>query len=273
MADDAGEATAPGRAPSRPRTAGEAQDRTRIVVLDDDPQMLRYLRSALTEAGYAAFVTGDPKELPELVRRQNPRLVLLDLVLPGTDGIELMQRIRGLADLPIIFISAYGRDETIAEALDAGAADYIVKPFSPSELTARVRAALRRTAEPEPFVMGQLTIHYDQRRVIVASQQVELTATEYELLRVLSMNAGRVLTYDSLLRQAWRGWSRSSRRPQAGAGAREAATRKTRRGRRNAHLHPQPTRSGLPHAGTGERLRIHERPAGWSWSSFIGRGA
>ena len=213
VVDDAGEATAPGRAPGRPRSAREGQDRTRIVVVDDDPRMLRYVRSALTQAGYAAFVTGDPKELPELVRKQNPRLVLLDLVLPETDGIELLQRVRELADLPIIFISAYGRDETIAEALDAGAVDYIVKPFSPAELTARIRAALRRTAEPEPFVMGRLTIDYDQRRVVVAGRQVELTATEYELLRVLSMNAGRVLTYGSLLRQAWRGARRSSRDP------------------------------------------------------------
>ena len=213
VADDAVEGTASGQAAKRSRPAREAQERTPIVVVDDDPQMLRYVRSALTEAGYAPFVTGDPKELPGLIRMHGPGLVLLDLVLPGTDGIELMHRARELADVPIIFISAYGRDETIVKALDAGAADYIVKPFSPSELTARVRAALRRTAEPEPFVLGQLTIHYDRRRVIVAGQQVELTATEYELLRVLSMNAGRVLNYDSLLRQAWRGSSRSSHDP------------------------------------------------------------
>lgn len=212
VADDAGEGIARPRPRASARLPG-VREQTRIVVVDDDPQMLRYIRGALTEAGYAPFVTGDPKELPDLVRMHRPRLVLLDLVLPGTDGIELMQRAPELADLPIIFISAYGRDETIVKALDAGAADYIVKPFSTSELTARVRAALRRTAEPEPFVMGQLTIHYDRRRVIVAGRPVDLTATEYELLRVLSMNAGRVLTYDSLLRQAWRGWSRSSRDP------------------------------------------------------------
>ena len=111
-----------------------------------------------------------------------------------------METVPELTDLPIIFISAYGRDETIVRARDAGAADYIVKPFSPSEPTARVHAALRRRAEPEPFRLGELTIHYDRRRVAVAEQLVELTVTEYELLRVLSMNAGRVLTYESLLR-------------------------------------------------------------------------
>lgn len=213
VADGAGEGTAPGPTPSSPHPTRKAQEDAPIVVVDDDPQTLRYVRSALSEAGYASFVTGDPKELPDLVRQHSPRLVLLDLVFPGTDGIELMQRIPELEDVPIIFISAYGRDETIVRALDAGADDYIVKPFSPSELTARVRAALRRTAEPEPFELGQLTIHYDRRRVLLAGQPLELTATEYELLRVLSMNAGRVVTYDALLRQAWRGWSRSSGNP------------------------------------------------------------
>ena len=122
-------------------------------------------------------------------------------MLPETDGIELMERVPELADLPVIFISAYGRDETIARALDAGAADYIVKPFSGTELTARIRAALRRWAEPDPFVLGALAIRYDQRQVSVAGRPVELTATEYELLRVLSLNAGRVSAYESLLRQ------------------------------------------------------------------------
>ena len=108
-------------------------------------------------------------------------------------------------DLPVIFISGYGRDETIARALDRGAADYIVKPFSPTELVARVRAALRRRSEPEPFVLGNLAIHYAERRVTVAGSVVELTATEYELLRVLSANAGRVSAYDALLREVWAG--------------------------------------------------------------------
>ena len=134
---------------------------------------------------------------------ERPHLVLLDLMLPDTDGIDLMQRVSQLADQPVIFISAYGRDETIARALSSGAADYIVKPFSPTELIARVGAALRGRAEPEPFALGDLAIRYDERRVTVAGRPVELTATEFELLRALSLNAGRVLTHDALVRQVW----------------------------------------------------------------------
>ncbi|MXW17226.1 MAG: response regulator [Gemmatimonadetes bacterium] len=187
----------------RSRAATEGQEETRILVVDDDLQMLRYVRDTLTDAGYALVSTGDPGEVADLIRMHKPALVLLDLFLPETDGIELMEQLPELADLPVIFISAYGREETIVRALDAGAADYIVKPFSPAELAARVRAALRRRAGPTPFVLGDLTIQYDQRRVALAGRPVQLTPTEYELLRVLSVNAGRVLTHESLLRQAW----------------------------------------------------------------------
>ena len=178
-------------------------EKTRILVVDDDPQTLRYVREALLVAGYAPLVTGDPRRLSDVIRKEMPRLVLLDLMLPGTDGIELMELVPELADQPVIFISGYGRDETIARALEMGAADYIVKPFSPTELTARVRAALRKGEEAEPFVLGELTIHYEQREVTMAGRPVRLTVTEYELLCVLSLNAGRVSTYDMLQRQVW----------------------------------------------------------------------
>ena len=200
-------ATATRLAPPRvvPARLGEGREPTRILVVDDDPQALRYVRDALSAAGYAPVVTGDPQEVARLLKTKKPQLVLLDLMLPGTDGIELMQRVPAMADLPVIFISGYGRDETIARALETGADDYIVKPFSPTELVARVQAALRRRAEPEPFLLGDLAIHYEQRRVSMAGRPVPLTATEYELLRVLSLSAGRVVTYDALLRQAWSG--------------------------------------------------------------------
>ena len=188
---------------SRPNPLRDEQEQARIMVVDDDPHTLRYVRDALSDAGYVPLVTGDHRELSRLIEMERPQLVLLDLMLPDTDGIELMQRVPELAEQPVIFISAYGRDETVAKALESGAADYIVKPFSPTELTARIRATLRGRAELETFVAGELAIHYDQRRVTVAGRPVELTAREFELLRALSLNAGRILTHGSLLQQVW----------------------------------------------------------------------
>ena len=202
----AGEATAgaaAGPAESRSHPAGEGGEPIPLLVVDDDPETLRFVREALAGSGYAPLVTGDPEEAARLLRTRNPHLVLLDLVLPGTDGIELMQSVPEMADVPVIFISGYGRDETIVRALEAGAADYIVKPFSAAELAARVRAALRRRAGAEPFVHGTLAIDYEQRQVTVGDRPLKLTRTEYEILRVLSLNAGRVVTYERLLRQVW----------------------------------------------------------------------
>ena len=199
---EGGDARAKAR-PAAKRTPGEASATPRILVVDDDPHTLRSVRDALTQAGYAALVTTEPDELPGLIRSEKPKLVVLDLMLPGTDGIELMAEVPELSDLPVIFISGYGRDETIARAFEAGAADYIVKPFSATELTARVEAALRARAGSAPFVFGALAIDYERRRVTVDGRAVALTATEYEILRILSVNAGRVVTSESLLRQVW----------------------------------------------------------------------
>ena len=198
----------PDASPGVSRSPGDGSDPTRILVVDDDPHMLRYVRGTLEAAGYSALVTGDPEEARRLVSAEGPQLVLLDLVLPGTDGIEWMASVPEMADLPVIFISGYGQGETIARALEAGAADYIVKPFSAAELTARVRTALRRRVGAETFALGELAIDYGQRRVSVAGRPVQLTRSEYELLRLLAVGAGRVSTYDLLLRQVWRGRSK-----------------------------------------------------------------
>ena len=122
------------RLPDPPRPSADAPA---VLVLDDDPRALRYVRDALTESGYRAIVTGEHREFGQIIRAERPRLVLLDLVLPDVDGIELMRTVPELSDLPVIFISGYGRDEAIARALENGAADNLVKPFSPMELTAR----------------------------------------------------------------------------------------------------------------------------------------
>ena len=203
VAAEADDAESARPAASRPNLAEDPGGRARILVLDDDPHTLRHARDALMAAGYAPLVTADPDDLSRLLRTEKPELVLLDLMLPGADGIELMERVPGLAELPVIFISGYGRDETISRALEAGAADYIVKPFSPTELAARVRAALRLRARPTSFVLGDLAINYDRRRVSLAGRLLELTVTEYELLCVLSRHAGKVVTHATLFRQVW----------------------------------------------------------------------
>ena len=191
------------------RSRRSDRERERILAVDDDPQTLRYVRDALTNAGYAPVLTGDPEEALSLLEANDPHLVLLDLMLPGTDGIELMRGILDMADVPVIFLSAYGQEETVARAFENGADDYVVKPFSPMELVARIKAALRKREAPEwaepsePFLLGELAVDYAERRVTLAGRPVQLTAIEYGLLFELSVNAGRVLTYDRLLQRVW----------------------------------------------------------------------
>ena len=198
--------------PTRPATHSQQEEKSegsRVLVVDDDPQALRYIRDTLAEEGFAPIVTPDPAEALLLAEEENPHLVLLDLVLPESDGIDLMKSILRITEVPVIFVSGYGKDQIIARAFEQGATDYIVKPFSPTELVARVRAALRRQMEPyqleptEPYVLGDLTIDYAERYVTVTGQPVQLTASEYELLFELSVNAGRVLTHAQLLRRVW----------------------------------------------------------------------
>ena len=190
-------------------TQQEARAGETILVVDDDPQALRYVRRALADAGYNPVVIAEPDEVLLNMEESRPDLVLLDVVLPDADGIAVMRDVLSVADVPVIFISAYGRDQVVARAFEAGADDYIVKPFSSTELVARVRAALRRRAgshrsQPlEPYVFGDLTIDYAERRVTFAGRPVELRAKEYQLLYELSVNAGRVVTHDELLRRIW----------------------------------------------------------------------
>ncbi len=191
-------------------TAGSRRTpKVRVLAVDDNPQDLRYVRDVLTRAGYAPIATGDPADVPRLMREEKPHLALLDLVLPGSDGIELMNDIRKAADVPVIFLSMYGQDETVARALDMGAADYLVKPFSPTELAARIRAALRKRLEPfqaepsVPYAVGGLDIDYALRRVTVDGEPVELTALEYALLYELAVHAPRVLSHAVLLQRVW----------------------------------------------------------------------
>ena len=186
--------------PARPRPG-----RTPVLVVDDDPHALRQAREALAAAGYDPVATAEPGEVPRLVEKTRPELALLDLVLPGTDGIELMRTLPALADLPVIFVSAYGEGDTVARALEAGAADYIVKPFSPAELAARVSLALNRHSQPAPYRAGELSIDRIKHRVTLAGRPLRLTATEYRLLHALSLDAGGITTYETLLQRVWGG--------------------------------------------------------------------
>ena len=195
----------PARPPVRP--SRRATEQVRVLVVDDEPQALQHVSDALVKSDYTPIVTADPEETLRLMVEKKPHLILLDLTLPGADGMELMKIIAATAEVPVIFLSAHGQEQLVARALDMGAADYLVKPFSPVELATRIRAALRRRQTPEPsapYVLGDLTIDYAERRVSVAGRPVQLTAIEYRTLAELSANAGRVLTYEHLLRRVWR---------------------------------------------------------------------
>ena len=200
-------ATAPGPLPTDSGWA--PRGRARILAVDDEPQMLRLVRNTLSDAGYTPIVTGDPDEALRLIEVEKPDLILLDLMLPGADGIELMKPIFQITDAPVIFLSGRDGERDVVRAFETGADDYIVKPFSPTELAARIEAVLRRRAASdrsrthEPYALGDLTINYAERRVTVAGCPVHLTATEYKLLFELSVNAGQVLTQDQLLRRIW----------------------------------------------------------------------
>ncbi len=186
-----------------------ARRRTPILVVDDDPQTLRYVRDTLTKANFQPILTGDPSAVVRLIAEHGPHLVLLDLMLPEIDGIELMEAVPALQELPVIFLSAYGGDQRVALALEKGADDYIVKPFSPTELVARIHTVMRRwvgaasAAPAYPYELNDLSISFPDRTVRLSGDLVELTDIEYRLLYELATNPGRVLTHAELLRSVW----------------------------------------------------------------------
>ncbi len=191
--------------PSATRT-GLGRNRARVLVVDDDPKTLRYLRDILSKSGYEPVVSADPDEALRLVEERKPQLILLDLMLPGSSGIELMNEIFDVASVPIIFLSAYGQEDFVAKAFDMGAVDYVVKPFSKTELLARIRAALRNQEvfpPSTPYSREDLTIDYAEGTVTLAGSVVSLTPMEYRLLAQLSASAGRTLTYDQLMQHVW----------------------------------------------------------------------
>jgi len=181
----------------------------RVLLVDDEVPIRRFLRSALEPRGYAVADASTLAEARMQCTARPPDLVLLDLGLPDGDGIALVEEIRGWSKLPIVVLSARGQEADKVRALDAGADDYLTKPFGTGELLARMRVALRNAAraaggEGEPvFTVGELKVDLGARRVFVGDEEVHLTRTEYNLLALLVKHAGKVLTHRQLLKEVW----------------------------------------------------------------------
>lgn len=180
-----------------------------LLIVEDDAQMRKFLRASLSSHGYRLVEANDGKEGLNQAAAYNPDLILLDLGLPDMDGLQVTQRLREWAAAPIIVISARGQEDDKINALDAGADDYLTKPFGTGELMARIRVALRHAARvgqerSEPVLtVGDLSIDLDKRTVHLAGAEVHLTPIEYKLLAVLLKNAGKVLTHRQLLKEVW----------------------------------------------------------------------
>ena len=178
------------------------------LIIDDDIRMLRMMQRILELEGYRVRTASNGQAALDTFDDENPDLVLLDIMMPDMDGYAICQNIREFSQTPIIMVTGKGNNEEKVEGLDAGADDYITKPFSANELAARVRAVLRRTKlwddRPEPaFHSGDLVIDFARRRVTMGDQEVKLTATEYRILSYLARNVDRIVTPDQILETVW----------------------------------------------------------------------
>jgi len=178
----------------------------RVLMVDDEVTILRFLRSALDTGEFSLHQADNGHSALAAAAAVRPDIILLDLGLPDMDGVEVIRRIREWSQVPIIVLSVRDSEDNKVQALDAGADDYLIKPFSVAELQARIRVSLRRSLQqaPDPvFKCGGLEVDLTHRRVVVRGEEVQLTPTEYELLRILVNHAGKVLTHGQILRQIW----------------------------------------------------------------------
>src|SRR5258706_1946237 len=178
----------------------------RVLVVDDENAIRRYLHTALTAQGFTVYEAASGEEAVNAVLSNRPDIIILDLGLPDFDGIEVTRRLREWSKTPIIILSVREAENDKIAALDAGADDYLTKPFSSGELMARMRVAMRRLANKsdEPILhVDNLKMDLSRRLVTVAEKEISLTPTEYDILRLLMQNAGKVLTHRHLLRQVW----------------------------------------------------------------------
>jgi DNA-binding response OmpR family regulator len=179
-----------------------------VLVVDDDVRMLRMMKRMLELEGFQVLIANSGESALKLFEKETPALVLLDIMMPDMDGYTVCQRVREFSQVPIIMVTARGDDKEKVEGLDIGADDYVTKPFSASELAARVRAMLRRSgtqSRPQAAVFRHkdMVIDFTSRRVMVNNQELKLTSTEYKLLSYISLNAGRIVTPDQLLDKVW----------------------------------------------------------------------
>jgi two-component system, OmpR family, KDP operon response regulator KdpE len=180
--------------------------RPSVLVCDDEPQILRALKVILREAGFEAIGAGTAAEALDAAALRAPDAAIVDLVLPDGDGVEVCERLRSWSEMPIIVLSAVGEEVEKVRALEAGADDYVTKPFGPKELVARLKAAMRRApgGEEEPVIeVDGLRIDLAARLVQQDGEEVHLTPTEFDLLRTLVRNRGRLMTHRALLAEVW----------------------------------------------------------------------
>jgi two-component system KDP operon response regulator KdpE len=186
-------------------------ERRRILVVDDEPQITRVLRTSLSSQGYDIRVANDGETALEIMKDWTPDLVVTDLSMPNMDGLELCRKLRVTSQVPIIVLSVRGEERTKVQALDAGADDYVTKPFGIEELLARVRASLRRApaenGQTSVIEAGDFRIDLAAHRVTVRKREVRLTPKEFDLLVYLARHAGRVVTHRALLGAIWGGQS------------------------------------------------------------------
>jgi two-component system, OmpR family, KDP operon response regulator KdpE len=178
----------------------------RVLMVDDELTILRFLNSVLDTGEFSLHQADNGHSALAAAAALRPDIILLDLGLPDMDGVEVIRRIREWSQVPIIVLSVRDGEDTKVEALDAGADDYLIKPFSVGELLARIRVSLRRSLQqvPEPlFNYAGLEVDLTHRRVVARGEEVQLTPTEYELLRLLVSHAGKVLTHGQILKQIW----------------------------------------------------------------------
>jgi two-component system KDP operon response regulator KdpE len=181
----------------------------KILIIEDEQEIRRFLRASLANHGYRLIESGTGEGGLNLVADEHPDLVLLDLGLPDTDGLSVIRRLRGWSQVPVIVLSARGQEADKVKALDAGADDYLTKPFSVVELQARMRVALRHATQDqdeagEPiFTLGRLRVDLERRQVFVDEQGIHLTPIEYRILTTLIKHCGKVVTHRQLLKEVW----------------------------------------------------------------------